>query len=60
MCGEGKRVMSSFKMNVMTILPRIFNKQSKYFAYMLELFNVLHGRLGHVMYDTIPRGIHFE
>ena len=51
-----------FKMNVMTVVPPIknINKKNTSSTYMLESSNVLHGRLGHVNYDTLRRLINME
>ena len=60
----GKGYMSNglFKMNVMTIVPPIknINNKNTSSAYMLELSNVWHGRLGHVNYDALRRLINME
>ena len=41
-----------WKLNVMPIIKSDMNKAST-FAYILESFNLWHGRLGHVNYDTL-------
>ena len=48
-----------FKINVMTIVPPINNKNTSS-VYMIESSNVWHGRLGHVSYDTLHRLINME
>ena len=44
-------LMGLFKLNVMTII----NKNNQSSVYLLESFNLWHGRLGHVNYDTLRR-----
>ena len=57
----GKGYMSNelFKMNVMTIVSN-FNNNNTSSAYMLESFNVWHGRLGHVNFDTLRTLMNLE
>ena len=43
-----------FKMNVMTIVSD-FNNKNTSSAYMLESYNICHGRLGHVNFDTLRK-----
>ena len=47
------------KLNVMTIIKSNMNKVSTS-TYMLESFNLWHGRLGHVNYDTLCRLININ
>ena len=57
----GKRYMNDgmWKLNVMTIIQSNMNKANT-FVYMLESSNLLHGRLGHVNYDTLSRLINLN
>ena len=48
-----------WKLNVMTIIKSNMDKSSSS-AYMLELSNLWHGRLGHVNYDTLRRLINLD
>ena len=41
-----------WKLNVMTVIKSNMNKAGSS-AYMLELSNLWHGKLGHVNYDTL-------
>ncbi|CAL9001610.1 unnamed protein product [Prunus brigantina] len=53
----GKRYLNNglFKMNVMTIVPSMNNKNTVSLTYILESPNIWHGKLGHVNYGTIRR-----
>ena len=57
----GKRYMRNelFKMNVMTIITD-FNNKNTSSTYMLESFNIWHGRLEHVNFDTLCRLMNLE
>ena len=48
-----------WKLNVMTIIKSERNKTSS-FAYILESFNLWHGILGHVSYDTLRKLINLN
>ena len=48
-----------FKLNVMTLIPKI-NEKASPSAYMLESPNLWHGRLGHVNFDSIRRLIKLD
>ena len=48
-----------WKLNVMTTIKTNMNKASTY-AYILESFNLQHGRLGHVNYVTLRRLINLD
>ena len=57
----GKGYMSNelFKMNVMTIVSD-FNNKNTSSAYMLESYNIWHGRLGYVNFDTLRKLMNLE
>ena len=46
--GKGYVSNGLFKLNIMTIKPKIMNKTNASFVCVLESFNLWHGRLGHV------------
>ena len=54
--GNGYVSNGLFKLNVMTII----NKNNQSSVYLLESFNLWHGRLGHVNYDTLRRLINLD
>lgn len=51
--GRGYKCGRMFKLSAMTISSRMKNNNSIASAYMLESFNLQHGRLGHVNYDSL-------
>lgn len=57
----GKGYMSDglFKMNVMTVIPSVINKNTSS-SYLLDSSNLWHGRLGHVNYECLHRLINME
>ena len=57
--GKGYVSDGMWKLNVMNIIKSNMNKAST-FTYMLESFNLWHGRLGHVNYDTLRRLINLN
>ena len=58
--GNGYLSDGLFKMNVMTIVPKIINNNKISSAYMLESSDIWYGRLGHVNYDSIRKLINME
>ena len=57
----GKCYMSDglFKMNIMTIVPSVINKNTSS-SYLLESSNLWHDKLGHVYYGSLCRLINME
>ena len=49
----------SFKLNVMTVKPKINDKASS-FTYLLESFNLRHGRLGNVNFNFLRKLINMK
>ena len=58
--GKGYLSNDLFKINVMTAFPTIDNNKSTSSVYVLESFNIWHGRLGHVNYHTLHRLINLN
>ena len=58
----GKGYMSNglFKLNVMTVKPKIMNKTNASFVYVLESSNLWHGKLGHVNYGYLKKLINLN
>ena len=52
--GKGYMYNGMFKLNVMTIFPKI-NKMRTSSVYLLESSNLWHGRLGHVNFNYLQR-----
>ena len=44
----------TFKLNVLNVRPRK-NNENNSSTYLLESFNLWHGTLGHIKYDTLHR-----
>ena len=57
--GKGYRSDRMWKLNVMNVIKSNMNKVNS-FTYMLESSNLWHGRLGHVIYDTLRRLINLD
>ena len=53
--GKGYLSDGLFKMNVMTVVPPIVSSNKVDFAYVVELPNIWHARLGHVNYKSIKK-----
>ena len=49
-----------FKLNVMTVKPKIMNKTNASFVYVLESSNLWHGRLRHINYGSLKRLINLN
>ena len=58
--GKGYVSNGLFKLNVMTIKPKIMNKTNASFVYVLKSSNLWHGRLGHVNYGSLKRLINLN
>ena len=58
--GKGYVSNGLFKLNVMTVKPKIMNETNSSFVYVLESSNLWHGRLGHVNYDSLKRLINLN
>ena len=57
--GKGYIKNGMFKMNVIALKANEINKKNSS-AYMIESFNLWHGRLGHVNYDTLRKLINLD
>ena len=49
-----------FKLNIMTIMPKIMNKANASFFYVLESSNFWHCKLGHVNYGSLKKLINLN
>ena len=59
--GKGYEVNGMFKLNVMTVKPKIINnKASTSSVYLLESSILWHGRLGHVNFNSLQRLINLN
>ena len=58
--GKGYVSNGLFKLNVMTVKPKIMNKTNASFVYVLKSSNLWHGRLGHVNYSSLKRLINLN
>ena len=58
--GKGYVSNGLFKLNAMTVKPKIMNKTNSSFVYVLESSNLWHGRLDHVNYDSLKRLINLN
>ena len=58
--GKGYVSNRLFKLNVMTVKPKIINKTNASFVYVLESSNLWHGRLGLINYGYLKRLINLN
>ena len=58
--GKGDVSNGLFKLNVMTVKPKIMNKTNASFVSVLESSNLWHGKLRHVNYGSLKRLINLN